>query len=471
MQRVKSDEYFQAAQKHQFEGRLDQAEVMYHQLLNKNMGNPNILYFLATLYMARGFNGLGAFLMKYVVEAMPDFAVAWNNLGVALKEEHMDEEAALAFQKAAEADPENDHYASNMASLYINTGQPAKCLEAAEKALKINPDNPQSKWHKALALLEMQRWGEAWDWHEARYDDEGCKIAVRRYASHGETPLWQGEKKGFLVVHGEQGLGDEIMFASCFPDLREYFDGRIVFECAPRLQQLLRNSLDGIDVFGTHDLDGRKWKDKFGEPDFKVGVGSLPKYFRRSEEAFPGTAYLTAPESLRKKWRAKLSSLGKKPKIGLTWQGGAQKTRVDLRSIMLNRLKDLICDDDYAFISLQYTDAAKGECEEFWRQTGYRIRHWDHGCGNGDFAEHAALVSELDYVLTVCQTAVHVAGGLGIPTSVLTPSCPSWRYGVTGNMPWYSSVDLIRQEGNDWSTAVNEARTRLATYFRDVQAA
>lgn len=125
------------------------------------------------------------------------------------------------------------------------------------------------------------------------------------------------------------------------------------------------------------------------------------------------------------------------------------------------------------FISLQYTPDAESDLADLKDETGLVIHHFkeavDGRTPTGKDIDHlASLMSKLDMVITVCQTAVHVAGALGIPCLVLVPSAPSWRYGITGNLPWYNSVDLIRQEGEDWSGCVGEAAERLKVFLANL---
>jgi hypothetical protein len=278
------------------------------------------------------------------------------------------------------------------------------------------------------------------------------------------TPWWDGKSKGLVVIHGEQGLGDEVMFSTCIPDAIET-GAELVFECSPRMKELFTRSFPDIRVIGTHRLDGSEWRDG-RKVDYKVALGSLPKFWRRSEDAFPGSPYLKPDPRKVRYWRKRLAQLGPRPKIGIAWQGGAHTTRMDLRSIMLPLWKDILS-EDADFISLQYTKAATREVQEMKDDHGIQIYHWKEAAEAKCMDDYAALESCCDLVISVCQTAIHLAGGLGVPCWCLTPSGPAWRYGVTGNMPWYDSVDLIRQKpGEDWGPVLAEVSRRMDDFLR-----
>jgi hypothetical protein len=221
----------------------------------------------------------------------------------------------------------------------------------------------------------------------------------------------------------------------------------------------------GVLVHGTHETDGRDWRGG-QKVDYKCALGSLPKILGlNTAQDFSGIPFLRADPELTSFYAKRLQSLGDKPKIGIAWQGGVQKTAVHLRSIPLAEWLPVL-GQDATFVSLQYTDSAVQELLAFSAATGISIHHWVEAAKGEGMEEQAALISELDLVITVCQTAYHVAGGLGIPCWVLTPKKCSWREGITGNMPWYESVDLIRQNDDPWAHVLNRTADLLKQVLR-----
>ena len=471
MRFVNTVELFDKAQEAHKKGDFDTADKMYNALLSKSLDNPNVLFLLGTVNMQKGNNGLAILLLNRCIERMPKdkdseeaLGAAWNHLAICLKKEDHVKSADFAYEQA-EKYLKQPGIPANRASIYINNGTPEKCIEHANRSLGIDPNFIMAKWHKALGLLELQKWDEAWEWHEARlHPDSACDVGNRKYGDE-ETPLWDGGSKGLVAVHGEQGLGDEIMFASCIPDAIKS-GANLVIEPNPRLHGLFKRSFPECEVYGTHKSDGSEWKNG-RKVDYKIALGSLPKFYRRKESDFPGKPYLIADPERAAFYRKRLDDIGTRPKIGIAWQGGVMKTGVSLRSIYLPDLEPILS-QDADFISLAYHSTAEMDIAELEKKTGLVVHHWKEAASGEDMDDQAALISQLDLVITVCQTAVHVSGGLGIPCWVLTPSKPSWRYGVVGNMPWYESVDLYRQKKDeDWKPVINRAKEELCLFLRN----
>lgn len=466
MKRERVSDAIERAQGKHKSGDLEGAESIYHQIFNRYPHDLNVILQLAQINQQKGNIGLAILLYKNVVDVYPDNSEIWNNLGTALKLAQFDEAAKMALSRAYEIDNSNPDYPSNLSSLYINNGTPELAIEWADKAIAIGPNERhgvvQARWHKALALLELKDFKNGWDYHEARLEEgAGCKIEPRNYAKEGMTPTWDGKQEGLLVLHGEQGLGDEIMFSSCIPDIPK--NNEIVFECAPRVAGLFKRSFQHIKVVGTHETDGREWLEG-RKVDHKLAIGSLPKFYRRNISDFPGTPFLKADPIRSLIYHNRLKELGDRPKVGIAWQGGVIKTRVDLRSVFLHKLQPILS-QDADFISLGYHSTAKKDIEELFEQTGLVVHHWDEAATGADMDDQAALIENLDLVISVCQTCNHVAGGLGVPCWVLTPSKPSWREGISGDMPWYKSIKMYRQKESDWDSVVKRVSNDLKGFI------
>ena len=270
-------------------------------------------------------------------------------------------------------------------------------------------------------------------------------------------------------------MGDEIMFGTCINDAIAT-GADIILETSPRLEGLFKRSFPKAIVYGTNDVDGRAWISGLGKPDYKCAVGTLPKFYRGQDADFPGTPYLVPDPDRVAWWGDKLKALGSKPKIGLAWQGGVQSTRNDARSFHPVQFAPLFR-HDVEWISLQYDSTAQTNVADVKRDLGVEIAHWpkaveavDPETGQpSDLDDLAALISQLDLVISVCQTTIHFAGALGVPCLCLTPSQPSWRYSAveSEDMPWYASVTLLRQAVGtlDWAPVIEEAGKRLEQFL------
>lgn len=389
-----------------------------------------------------------------------------NALGTCYKHENRTQEARELFEQAQAGLPINADIQNNLGTIYINEGKPEIALQYMETALQHNPEHYQAHWNKSLALLELGRYEEGW-----RAYDHGFAANVRHERQFSSTPLpvWDGTPNQNVVVYGEQGIGDEILFASCLPDLIATCKS-VVFECHKKLHPLFCNSFPNIDIYPTREDTQITWPVKGDGTsryplDARIAIGSLPKFCRPDLLTFPGTPYIQPTAASEKIWTDRLNALGSKPKIGISWIGGHKRTRVEVRSIELERLLPILS-QDADFISLQYTPC-EDQIAEFEKAHGIHLHHFPEASYSANYDDTAGLVANLDLVITVCTSLVHLAGSMGVPTWVLTPSRPAWRYRLDLDyLPWYGkTVTLFRQDptGTDWTPVIEEVAISLSS--------
>lgn len=245
------------------------------------------------------------------------------------------------------------------------------------------------------------------------------------------------------MVLGEQGLGDEIMFSSTMPDFLALVPD-VTLTADVRITGLFARSFPGLIVCPRPPEDGGRVAAVPAERRFYAG--SLPKVFRRRIEDFPGTPYLVADPVRRREMRARLDALGEGRKIGVMWRGGVGGPREQQRSLTLDDLLPVLRGTGIHWVSLSHIAAADEETADFSARTGIAIEHWPKLLRSDDYDDTAALVAELDAVLSVTGTVAHCSGALGVPTHVLVNRVPEWRYGHAGTaMPWYHSMKLYRE--------------------------
>ena len=440
------------AEKLRLDRKLDEAMSICARYMDSHFDFVPALLLAANIMLDAERFGAAYVYIQRASQLAPDESVVWNNLALCYQETEQPEEALKCFIKALNRDPNDLLALGNLAKLYNDLGEPQKAINCTDRALKLNSKMPEARYNKGISLLTLGQWEEGWKGYEFNLG----KHQGRRERVFGTIPRWTGEKGLTLIAYGEQGVGDEINFASCIPDLKR--ENEVIIECDRRLEGLFRRSFGGT-VYGTRYVKGGlEWPTQH-PIDATVAFGSLPGFFRNSQDAFPGTPYLV-PDPLRcVAWKAALDSLGPKLKVGIAWTGGIRKTFRHLRSLTLKDLEP-IWRQDATFVSLQYKDATE-ECAEVEASTGIKIHHWPYATQTQDMDDQAALMSQLDLVITVQQTAVHIGGGLGVPTWALIPKTPLWRYGLTGTtMPWYGSVRLYRQK-SDWVHCIAEAASDL----------
>lgn len=417
-------------------GNYAEAERLYSQLLEQNHDNAGLLAMMGTVCIHTGRMGLAISLLERSTSKKPD-GDAFCNLGIAYKQSGQYVKCREAFAKALKHDPSPNTMA-NYASLFINIGQPDVAVKHAKDAIKADPECSMAHWALGMGQLELGMFGDGFDSCEWGFD---AKMRIRRNID--DKPYWDGTEGKTIAVYGEQGLGDEIMFASMLPDLMA--KNNVIFECHPRLKTLFEKSFPGLPCYGTRDQQEITWQNGH-DIDYAVSIGSLGKWFRRSRDAFPGTPYLNADALPR----------GRKFRVGISWTGGLKEGRVRTRRVPLAWWQSILNVPDVEFVSLQYTDA-DAEIDAV-NSLGYDIKKRPEAKAQ-DYYDTAQLVKSCDLVISCCTSIVHLAGALGVPCWVMVPSRPAWRYGVTGGMPWYRSVRLYRQPKGDadaWKPVVEQ---------------
>ncbi len=467
----------------------------YHRLLNLHPEHPALLFGIGTIYAQTDRSGAAIAMLRQSVDRGSLGPEPWLNMAGAYKNEHKDASAAACYRKALEIcdrlerrnekarrngkTPPNDaaQLAANrcnalhgMASLYVNAGQPDKIIEWAEKSLAVNAADRFALWNKALGLLESGRFAEGFRlYDEAGFMAGGVKPPERKIKTYGGLPKWDGLPGRTVICYGEQGVGDEIMFASMLPDLLR--DCRVIIDCDPRLQAMFRRSFpDAEAVYPTSAWDAPFPWLKDHQVDAWVPMGSLGRYYRPDLAAFPRTPFLKADPAKVERWRSEIrnqkssglpASDFRPLKVGISWAGGLKKTRFDQRSMDLSAWADILRLPGIGWYSLQYHPQAADECAQVGASIGVPIHHW--GDIVNDFEELAGFLANLDLVITVNTTVVHLAGALGIPTWCLTPAMCAWRYQCQGPMPWYGSVEMFRQQkAGEWGPVLAAVHERLA---------
>ena len=464
------------------------AAKIYHELLNADFDNPVLHAAIGMNYASQERNGAGAIFLRKALEntngmldglkrlgitpksingkPIGDFlkmkrSECLNALGTCYKHENNTDMARRFFLESQQDIPLNADIQNNLATLYINEGSPTKALEHLDLALSIQPGHPQARWNKSLAHLELGEYSKGWETYDAGF--EALVRNERNYAMQ-RLPVWNGERDKRVVLYGEQGIGDEIMFASCIDELRA-MSKSVVFDCHKKLHTLFADTWPDMDIYPTREDENLVWPGRY-EFDSRIAIGSLPRFFRQSLDKFPGTPYIKPNVAAEAAWAVELAKLGPNPKIGISWVGGHKRTRVEVRSTTLEDLLPILSKPGIDFISLQYTDQSH-ELAAFEAAHGIKIHQFPAAVNSQNYADTAALVANLDLVITVCTSVVHLAGAMGVPTWVLTPSRPAWRYRLDLDyMPWYGkTITLFRQAtgSTDWKPVIAEVASSLDT--------
>jgi tetratricopeptide (TPR) repeat protein len=378
--------------------------------------------------------------------------------GLALLKLHEPARALQSFAQALEMRPDAADLHDNRGTALLELGRLPEAIASYERALALSPDFHLPAFHRALARLQLGDYRRGWDDYELRRRDRDYH---EKYAA--AFPAWDGSSLSgrTLLVYREQGLGDEIMFASCLPQVIGAA-AHCVIECEPRLLGIFRRSFPAATVFASTP-DGvlpREVTDRV--IDFATPAGSVPRFLRKEVDDFPRhDGYLKADPQRIARWRERLSSLEPGIKVGISWAGGVRKTRRGLRSLPLDAWLPILRLPGASFVSLQYTANAGDDAAACRERHGARIEHWNAAVE--DYEETAALVCALDLVVSVCTAVIHLAGALGRPVWIMAPYSPEWRYGFSGDtMPWYPSARVFRQPAfGEWGPVTESVAAEL----------
>lgn len=390
----------------------------------------------------------------------PAPAQALRHAGIAFRELGELEEAARVLQAAARAAPEDPDIAVDFAFARQSLGQTAAAIAGYEAVLATHPGHANAHASLALSLLGAGDYVRGWEEYEWRRRVPGADI-VRDFP----FPEWRGEplEGRTLFVQSEQGIGDEIMFASCFGEAIAR-SGHCVIECSRRLAALMRRSFPQATILERDRSRAPHWS-ALPPVDVQIAAGSLPRLLRGDASRFPGTAYLRPDPQRVEHWRSAFATSRGELRVGITWSGGLPDTLRAVRSLALDALQPIIAMPRARFFSLELLDRTP-ELAALASSRGIRIEHRKDLAAQPD--EAAALIATLDLVISVPTTVAHLAGALEVPVWVLVPAVPTWRYGWSGERsPWYRSMRILRRAaGADLGAFIGGVARRLGSLTR-----
>jgi len=378
---------------------------------------------------------------RQAVALRPDWAQAHNGLGCALVHMEQEDEARVCFRRAIEWMPDFAEAHNNLGHVEWLRGQWEEALVEYRRAMACCPDHADAHMNAGHVLLLLGQWEEGWRACEWRLHSPSYPAFQRGFIA----PRWDGKPVpgATVLIHADQGFGDVLHFVRYVPFVREHAQAaRVIFECQPALLRLLAQS-GGWNA----ELVAR---DESALPPFDshVPLLSLPLALGKYEPMPMSASYLHA-EKTAVFAEAPRGSL----RVGLAWAGSTAHQDDRRRSLAFEKLGPLLRVPGVTFYSLQIGQRTK--VEPLIDLTP-RIT---------DFADTAALMAELDLVITVDSAVAHLAGALGRPVWTLLAFVPDWRWGATSaTTSWYPSMRLFRQRTRgDWDEVIARVAAELKT--------
>lgn len=466
--------------------RYAEAEACQREALRLEPENFQAALGLGNALLSQSRSAEAAAALRHAVHLNPTNPKAHLSLGWALLDMAAHEEAGECFATslrldlsgnrstaATQARPETIGLWLARAESHAAAGQFETAKTLYEAALAQMPADTNVRFQYARFLLRQGEFARGWKYYESCLAGDEGSVGIACRQAMGR-PRWRGEPLAdrTLFIVGEQGIGDEMMFASIFPEVIRDADHCIV-ACDERLEPLFRRSFPQATIDGAmrgRQESGRKVHEL--KPfDYWIAAGSLPAIYRSNGERFPAHyGYLRADEKSSARWRARLAQLGPGPKIGISWRGGsAGSAKAARRSLTLAQLSAVLTAAGAHFVSLQYGDC-RAELDAAKTDLNVPIHHWQEAID--DYDETAALVSALDVVITVCTAVVHLGGALGKPVWVMAPKLAAAAYGWHGpSMPWYPQVRMFRQQTpNHWEPVIADVAQALRAKVTEAEA-
>ncbi|MGA3067779.1 MAG: tetratricopeptide repeat-containing glycosyltransferase family protein [Tepidisphaeraceae bacterium] len=425
-------------------GRHDRAAALIRRSIAINPHSAEAHYNLATTLKDTGKHDEVIAAFRQAIVLRPNFPAAQCNLGNALRDHGQLNEAVAAYHEAISRDPTYAEAHCNLGIALQDLGRPDEAMHEYRASIALNPNYPDPHWNLSLMLLTAGQFAQGWEEFEWR-----LRVPALKLNRDFPQPYWDGSNQPgqTLLIYTEGGFGDAIHFIRLVPLISERV-GKIILECQPELLRLFEN-FPGIDhcVARGHPLP------RF---DSRIPLQSLPRILSLRLENIPATVpYLNPPRQSVESWEARLPRDGRK-KIGLRWAGSPSPR--SKRSTAIDLFAPLARIPNLRFFSLQ-----KGPESNQSAPPGMDLNDYTNDLT--DFAESAALIQNLDLVISVDTSIAHLAGSLAKPIWVLIPSRPDFRWLLDRqDTRWYPTMRLFRQNpGENWDSVI----PRLAAALQD----
>lgn len=435
-------------------------EILQKALVNLN-DLESVYVNLSSIYIAINNNSFEADYSKaisYSKKALSyneDNFFALNNLAICLFQELKINEAIQAYERVIKINPEFAEAYRNIGILYNYVGDYKKSELNYEKSLKLEPEHDFSNFIFAETKLFQNKFKEAWHYFEYRFKDLGSTPAVKK--PKFQIPQWtpdQGWKK--ILIYGEQGIGDQILFSTIVPELEKKFE-KVSLLINERLCKVYKESFSGnIEILPINQPINEQLY------DYQIPIGSLGQYFRNSIDEF------RSPYPLLRINNDRFEN-GQKLRCGFTWQSkGAPKS--SQKSLNLELLKEVFEISDIEYFSIQYS-ADISEIDNLNQKLNNKISTPNDLDIFNDIYGLLKFIDSCDFIFSTSNTNAHLSAALGKPTFLLLPKGYGkiwyWENDFDGKNLWYPSIKKFYQKNQgDWSDPISLLKDEIQNYVK-----
>jgi len=409
-----ADAYFQMALIHQESGHLDKAEGGY----------------------------------RNAISIDPSQIEAHCNLGNILRADGRLTEALQCYERALLVLPDVAEIHSNKGVALHELGEREQAIESYRRAIELDADDAEAHRNLSMALLQGDEYEEGWHESEWRWRTRHF-VSIRRDWS---KPQWSGEALAgkTILVYAEQGFGDSFQFSRYIPLIAGQ-GGHVIVEAPDTIEGVLR-TIDGVEKLISPGA-------AMPEFDFHIPMMSLPRAFGTTIESIPAPhSYLSAPSEAVQIWRERFGGREEEHRIGIVWKGSSEHSGNLWRSPGLEVFRPLLSQEGHRFFSLQKDDGRKD-----LKEVGLAEQIIDLETGLNSFSDTAAVIAQLDLVITPDTSVAHLSGAMGCSTWIVLPHVAEWRWGIgRKDCPWYPSARLFRQSSpGDWGGVIRNLADEL----------
>lgn len=390
--------------------------------------------------------------LSRAITLKPDLPEAFINMGAALHGQDRPAASIEAFSIAERLGGRDDHVAFNLATAFEQQGDLGRTAEYLNRAITLNANHAEAHRNLGILYLSSGQWSCGWPEYEWRLR---CPDQIA-HARPFRQPRWDGQDiAGKILVWGEQGIGDEILYASMIPELVAR-GLNVVVEADRRLTRLLTDGIKGVEFVERQSPANPALMG--AQIAAQIPMASLGGLLRSNSASFPTAwaPYLKADGRQIEHFRRRLKSSTDQPVVALSWRSH-NPTIGAAKSVPLSELAPLLSIEGLQWVDVQYGEEPN-EREQLSAMIGPRMRQLTDFDPFNDINALAAVLASCDIVVTASNVVAHLAGAMGLQTIVLVPQSTSklWYWGLSGDQsPWYPTVHIVRQKARrSWQQAI-----------------